>query len=136
MPDSNFKKKPSAYRLALVYKLLNDILFLLLIAYGAMLLAEGILPGLLSGYLSLTAMTVVLLVDLGLIVYLRNRIDYEETAGSRRNKKSGAIAFLMLFLCLGIISVLKFNIWEIMITLILSLAILYYYRTAFQSDAK
>lgn len=59
----------------IAYKLLVDILSLTMLVFAANLLAEGLAPGYLSGYLSFTKLTGVVFLLLVAIIYLGKRID-------------------------------------------------------------
>lgn len=107
-----------------LYKIFNDILVLLLLSYAMLLIAEGIMPGLISAYLSFTKLTLLLFAVLGSALYLGklNNIRFEF------NSKKTALFFgLIIFSILLIInSLLKFTWIEIGIITTASIVLLIY----------
>lgn len=106
------------------YKIFNDILVLLLVAFSLLLVSESVLPGMVSAYLSFTDVVFMLLSALGMIAYLGkiNGLSFEFD-----NKKTALLGGLMLFSILLIInSLLKFDWWEITIITIAAIFFLSY----------
>jgi hypothetical protein len=107
-----------------LYKILNDILLLLIISYAMLLISEGAMPGLVSAHLSFTRLTLIIFVILGMIIYLGkiNEINFKI-----ENKKTALFGGLVIFYAVLIInSLLKFAWWEIGVITIASVALLYY----------
>lgn len=107
-----------------LYKIFNDILVLLLLSYAMLLIAEGIMPGLISAYLSFTKLTLLLFAVLGSVLYLGklNNISFEF-----ENKKTALFYGLIIFSILLIInSLLKFTWIEIGIITTASIVLLIY----------
>lgn len=107
-----------------LYKILNDILVLLLISYAMLLVSEGIMPGLVGAYLSFTKLTLLVFAIMGAIIYLGklNNISFE-----LENKKTVLFYSLIIFSIILIInSLLKFTWIEIGIITIASLFLLYF----------
>ncbi len=107
-----------------LYKIFNDILVLLLLSYAMLLIAEGIMPGLVSAYLSFTRLTLLLFAVLGSVLYLGklNNISFEF-----ENKKTALFCGLIIFSILLIInSLLKFTWIEIGIITTASIVLLIY----------
>ncbi len=107
-----------------LYKIFNDILVLLLLSYAMLLIAEGIMPGLISAYLSFTRLTLLLFAVLGSVLYLGklNNISFEF-----ENKKTALLYGLIIFSILLIInSLLKFTWLEIGIITTASIVLLIY----------
>lgn len=107
-----------------LYKILNDILLILIVFFAMLLVSEGIMPGLVSAYMSFTRLTLIIFAVLGTAIYLGklNGIDFEFT-----DKKTALFCGLMIFSILLIVnSLLKFNWWEIGIITIGSIFLLSY----------
>ncbi len=107
-----------------LYKILNDILVLLLISYAMLLVSEGIMPGLVGAYLSFTKLTLLVFAIMGARIYLGklNKISFE-----LENKKTVLFYSLIIFSIILIInSLLKFTWIEIGIITIASLFLLYF----------
>lgn len=110
----------------LLYKIFNDTLFLLLIAYALLLIADSLIPGFISNLFSFTRMTLLVFANLGLVIYLGKRNGVSFSAPESKKNKLWLIFFLIFFLFLLIRALYKFSVWEIVIIVISSLAILYY----------
>jgi hypothetical protein len=112
-----------------LHKILGDILIVLLISFSLLLISEGLMPGLVSAYLSFTKLTVLVFAVVGGIIYLGklNEISFEIG-----NNKTALFGGLMLFsILLMINSLLKFTWWEIGIITIASIFLLIYLRKNF-----
>jgi hypothetical protein len=114
-----------------LYKIFNDILVLFLLSYAMLLIAEGIMPELVSAYLSFTRLTLLLFAVLGSVLYLGklNNISFEF-----ENKKTALLYGLIIFSILLIInSLLKFTWLEIGIITTASILLLFYsYKNFFK----
>jgi hypothetical protein len=106
------------------YKLLHDALFLLLIAFGGLLLADGILPGFIDPYLSLTKMVLVIFAICAAIFHIHKhkKLPVNE---SFKNKKM-LIGLIVFLTALIVNSLLRFDPWEILIITTATLLILFY----------
>lgn len=115
-----------------LYRILNDILILLLFSYAVLLVAEGAMPGLVSSYLSFTKITLTIFAVLGSIVYLGK---LNEISFKLNNKKTAIFCSLIAFSIILIInSLLKFAWWEITIITIVSIFLLYYLNKNFKES--
>jgi len=114
-----------------LYKILNDILLLLLVSYAMLLVSEGAMPGLISAHLSFTRLILVVFAILGIILYLGklNEISFE--MNSKKTALSGGLLIFAVILIIN--SLLKFAWWEIGIITIASVALLYYLYRNFLS---
>jgi hypothetical protein len=115
------------------YKLLSDALFLVLIALGGLLVADGILPEFFDAYLSFTKIIIIIFFICGAIFYIHN---YKKlpTSESSQSKK---LIFVMTFFLLALIvnSLLKFNPWEVLIISTTTLLIVFYlFKVIFEKD--
>ena len=121
---------------ALVYKILNDILALLLIALFLFLLAESILPGIISTHFSFLKLIMIILAVLGLIIFLGKQNNFQFSGLDKKNLLAGrqirliVITAIIFFLALAANSLFKFSPWEILIITPLSCFVLiYFYKT-------
>lgn len=109
-----------------LYKILNNILGLLLVSFALLLVSEGILPGMASVHLSFTKLTLIIFAVLGSIIYLGkiNEINFEFT-----NKKTVILYGLVILSVILIVnSMLKFAWWEITTITIASIFLSYYLK--------
>lgn len=116
------------------YKLLNDVLFLALIAFIGTIFVEATLPEIITSHISFTIMGIVIIITMISIAWIANRcqIDY----GKPGLRKSKSLPFLILaaFLLLGN-SMLKFDLWEnLSITIVMLFVIFLFYRQMFGSE--
>lgn len=124
------------YRLVLVYKLLFDALFLLLLVLAGLLAAEALIPGYLSGYLSFTKIIFLIFANLLLIFYFHKKIGTDEKIETQ--KKPGkyfsiGLAVFIVLLMAG--SLLKFSWLGIAIIISATLASFYYfYNIVFKNN--
>jgi hypothetical protein len=110
--------------LLVVYKLLYDLLLLLLLTFAAVLTAEGLLPGLISSKISFSKITIALLAVLAAIAYLGKNLNI--TYDKIRINKNKILPALILFSFLLIgNSLLKFTLWENFIITLITLFIFF-----------
>lgn len=118
----------------IAYKLLNEALLLLLLIYGLILIAEGILPGLITSHLSFMKLTFVIFANLGAIIYLGKKNDFMYAGFNIKHSKMVFILVALSFLLIGN-SLLKFNLLENLTITLVSLSIFYYfYKAIFSTD--
>lgn len=96
------------------YKLLHDALFLLLISFVAMLVAEGALPGIISSHVSFTRIVIAILLVLILIILIGKKFQLTYATPIIKKNKLLPVLVLFSFLLVGN-SLLKFALWENMI---------------------
>jgi uncharacterized membrane protein len=102
----------------IAYKLLHDFLALLLFTFAATLVAEGLLPGLISSKISFSKMTISIFLVLALIAYLGKNLNITYSRIKKSKNKYMPMIVFLSFLLIGN-SLLKFSLWEnILITLI------------------
>lgn len=119
----------------LVYKIFNDILSLLLVALFLFLLAESILPGIISSHLSFLKLILIIFIFWASIVFLGRKNNFQFSLSdkknllkSRRNRRIVIIA-IIFFLILITNSLFKFSPWEILVIAPLScFALIYFYK--------
>ena len=115
-----------------LYKILSDILALLLVSFALLLISEGIMPGLASAHLSFTRLSLIIFAVLGGVIYLGkiNEISFEFG-----NKKTALSCGLIVFAVILIVnSMLKFDWWEIAVITIVSIALLFFLYKNFLSE--
>jgi hypothetical protein len=114
----------------IIYKLGTDILFLLLIVFAMLLLSERVLPGFLSSTISFLRITIIIFINLGLLIYIGKKENYSFPGFSK--EKGKLFVFLAIFSAVLIAaSMLKFQVWEIIIITVLSLVALFYFFKIF-----
>ena len=98
----------------IAYKLLHDALFLLLMSFIAVLIAEGALPGIVSAHISFTRIVIAILLVLLLIILIGKKFQLTYATPIIKKNKLLPVLILFAFLLLGN-SLLKFALWENMI---------------------
>jgi len=117
--------------LLIIYKLLYDALFLLLISFIAMLIAEGALPGIVSSHISLTRVVIVILLVLLSIIWIGKKFQLTYAAPVIKKNKPLPVLILLAFLLMGN-SLLKFALWENMIITLTTLFLFFlFYQIIF-----
>lgn len=114
----------------LIYKVLELVTFLTLLVWAAALLAENILPGFISSYLSFLRLIILLSVLVIISAFLGKKLEIRHDL---KFKKQPAI--LLAIFCFGIIalSLMKFHYAEIIVITTVSLLITYYlYKVFFE----
>lgn len=118
----------------LTYKLLHDLLFLVLLTFAGILAADGLLPVLaISSRISLSKMVIFLALNLGAIVFLGKKLEikYKETKINRSKLLPALILFS--FLLIGN-ALLKFSFWEnVTITLVTLFIFFLFFELLFSS---
>ena len=95
----------------ILYKLLHDVLLLALLTFSGMLIAEGVLHGIISSHISFDRVAMFIFVILLCITWIGSK--FQITYPSPKIKRSKILPFLILisFLLIGN-SMLKFALWE------------------------
>ena len=116
------------------YKLLHDALFLLLISFVAMLIAEGVLPGIISSHISLLKITLAIFLVLGFLIFVGKNLSIAYSQQTvKKNRLLPALIFLA-FLLIGN-SLLKFAFWEnIIITLVVLFLFFLFYQSILENE--
>ncbi|EKD46952.1 MAG: hypothetical protein ACD_67C00003G0004 [uncultured bacterium] len=122
--------------LLVTYKLLHDALFLILLAFAGTLVADALLPGLITSKISFSKITLLLVLTVGAIVYLGKKLQI--TYPEKKLNKSKILPALILFSFLLIgNSLLKFTFWEnIVITLVTLFIFFLFFELIFSSEEK
>ena len=117
--------------LTLVYKLLHDALFILLFSFTAILVAEGLLPGLASSHLSPARVAIVLVSTLFGIATLGKKLDLTYPKIRLNQSRLLPILIVVSFLLIGN-SLLRFQLWQnILITLLTLFFFILFYHLLF-----
>ena len=107
------------------HKLLHDVIFLLLIVFALLLVAEGIAPGFVSAHLNTAKLAILIFAVLGLIIYSGKKLKIEFEAPRTANKKW--IIFLAIFSILLVTnSLIKFD-WEEIIIIVLATFLVFFF---------
>ena len=117
--DENFWK--------FVFKILHDILFLILILFFALLIAESALPGIFSAAISFTKIIFFIFSVLGIIYCLGIKKINLEDKGAFRINFAMKIIFLILITVFLANALLKFMIWQNIIITAVSVALFYFF---------
>lgn len=114
--------------MTLSYKLLHDVLFLLLLSFGGMLLAETILPGSLSDHISFTKLILAIFLAFGSIIYLRVKIKSEpaEVSDNKPEKKTYIYVLTAFIFILIAFTIRNFN-WAVLAVIIITTLFLLHY---------
>jgi len=121
MSSNNFFNKKN---LRIIYKLLHDILFILFVFFILTLIAEGLLPGIVSSRLGLYKIILLIFCIFFLIQLAFGKIG-DAPAGSFSNKKS---SYVLLFILAALIfnGMLNLGLPLNIFVLILALTVLYF----------
>ncbi len=132
--DSN--NNPNKYCwFVIFYKILNDILFLMLAVFFMALLADGAIPGFFSVHLSFTRITLLIFGIISLIILIQKKIKMETVYDIKQKNRS--IIWLAIFLIiLTINSLLKFSAWEIIVITLSTLFIFFFFYKIIFNDEK
>jgi hypothetical protein len=115
----------------LLYKLSCDTLFILLVFFVLVLIAEGLLPGIVSSHIGLYKIAIVICANIFSTLALRNHLPA---------KKEGPLNRYLLWIILGILLLLIFNslislpIFLSSSILILSGAMIFYIFKVFEEE--
>ncbi len=116
------------------YKLLHDALFLLLISFIAMLIAEGVLPGIISSHISLTKVALAIFLIIGATIFIGKNLNIAYQNLAIKKNKLLPVLILLAFLLVGN-SLMKFAFWEnIIITLVILFLFFLFYQLIFEND--
>jgi len=113
------KLKPN---LPIIYKLLNDFLFAILIFFVLVMMAEGILSGIISRYIPIYLIATIILLDIFFIALIGKILNL--SPAKNLNKKTTTLVLVVggLFV---LNSVLKFSLFLIPAIIAISLVFIY-----------
>lgn len=115
------------------YKLLNDLLLLQLLFFTGMLVAEGILPGFMSAYISLAKLALLVFANLLAVIMLGKKLSLAFRYGSIHKNKLVPFFVIFAFLLLGN-SMLRFELWENLVITVSTIVIFFlFYQLVFFS---
>lgn len=122
--------------LLLTYKLLHDALLLVLLSFAGILIADALLAGLITSKISFSKITIILVLIVGLIVYLGDKLQINYSSKKTNKGKLLPALILFSFLLIGN-SLLKFTFWEnIIITLVTLFIFFLFYELIFPPEKK
>jgi len=126
-----FKIQPTKNTWLIIYKLLNDLLFLLLIFFAFSLMADGLIPGIITSHISFLKITFLVALNL-LAIYAVGSFSQIQISPRQRKKKT-TIFLVVLAILLIFNSLIKLNLILAIFILLVSLAIGYLiYQSIFE----
>ena len=115
--------------IVIAYKLLTDVLFIMLAAFILAMLAEGALPGIIASHIGLSKIAMLIMLDVLLISFVMRIAEIPEK--NVANKKIAQ----MLFIVMGLLifnSLLQLNIFLAIFLSAIIFAAVYFLLKAFQ----
>ena len=128
LPKPQFNKI-NPIKLVIAYKLLHDVLFVLIIFFLGSMIAEGLLPNIISTHIGLYKILLAILLNILAINFLAMKTGLNP--GKFSNKKA-AIALLLVLAMLLFNSMLRINLALNLFILLIAAAIFYFlYKVLF-----
>jgi hypothetical protein len=120
----------------LTYKLLHDILFIVLLFLGGLLLADGVIPGFFSGYVGFTNIILAIAATILGIIFLgkRNELLFSKENYKKSLKRKFFVFILFLSTVLIINALFKFSWWEMIIGTAFAIVIFVYLLKVFTEE--
>lgn len=116
--------------LLIAYKLLHDLLALLLLTIAGIFVLDGLLPGLASSRISFGKIFLLLLANIYFIIFLGEKLQINYP--TKKINKHKILPFLILFAFLIIgNSLLLFTLWQNIIITLVTLFIFYLFHELF-----
>jgi hypothetical protein len=113
------RSKLSRNNLLIIYKLLNDLLFVEVIFFLSALIGEALLPGSITAHVGFSKILIFVGITVLAILYVGNKSDVS-LSQAKTNKKTASLLLFVLILFI-IASLIKISIY---LTIILTLSIL------------
>lgn len=110
----------------IIYKLLNNILVILLIFWGLALIGSGFLPEYISAQFSFLKLTLLLFAIIFIIHWLSEEFQINNIT-SKKNDKVLVILLTIFSALILALAILNFSLFPIIISIIATLAILFYF---------
>lgn len=110
------KISPSRETVLLTYKLLHDSLFILMFFFLSAIIAEGLLPGIISLHLALYNVAILILLNILCLSWLSKKCEIPATKA--KNKKMLYLFFLII-IALTLNAMMNLNLLFIFFTLLL-----------------
>jgi len=120
------KFKLSSTSWKIIYKLLNDLLFVLLIFLGFSLLTDGLITGLITKHISFLKIVLLIALDLIAIYKIGNLVNVSFQKQKRtflKNKTTIFLVIMAIFLIFN--SLIKLTLWLNFFVLSIALVIIY-----------
>jgi len=117
------KITPSKNFQTIVLKLLHDALFILVVLFFGLLVMESVLPGLIAGHIGLWIVASSILINIGLIGWLSEKLAIANSLKEAKTNKKEAFFILLIFFIFIFNGVLRID-WLLgaIISLLASLA--------------
>ena len=100
---------PTKNKLLIIYKLLADLLFLLLLFFSLVLIADGLIPGIVSSHISFLKIVLLITLNLGALYFVGSVA--EISLNEERPNKKTIVFIAMLALLLVSNGLLKLNLY-------------------------
>ena len=129
------KVLPNKEYLKIFFKLLHDMLFTSLVFFLLALIAEGILPGIITGHVEFSQIIIFIFIVIFAIYVLGNFLKISFTGDERRINKKTACLLLFVLVLLIFNSLLKLNIF-LNLLIVISIIFLGYftYKTLLEEN--
>lgn len=116
---------------SVIFKLANDLLFLLMAFFFVLIVADGILPGIISNYYDPAIVIILLLANILLIYFLEKKVSLN--IKPKINKKT-ALFMLIIIALLVSNAFFHLNIWLNLFLTLLSLLVGYFIYKVFTEE--
>jgi len=114
--------------LAIAYKLLNDLLFIALIFFFAAIIADGLIPGIISSHISFTRVILFVSLDLLFIYFLAGQAGISLKKSPINKKISAPTLFLLVLLIFNSLFKLNNIALNLFVTLLIGLSGYFIYK--------
>jgi len=114
--------------LAIAYKLLNDLFFIALIFLFAAIIADGLIPGIISSHISFTRVILFISLDLLFIYFLAGQAGISLKKSPINKKLSAPTLFLLVLLIFNSLFKLNNIALNLLITLLIGLSGYFIYK--------
>jgi hypothetical protein len=108
MALEQLRNKLSKNNLTVLYKLLNDLLFIEAIFFLLALIGEGLLPGIVTSHIGFSKILIAVGITILAILYIGNKADVQLNS-VKTNKKTAVLLIFVLILLL-FVSLIKINL--------------------------
>lgn len=119
--------------LSIIYKLLNDLLFVCLVFFFFMLVGESLLPGIISTRISFSIIIVIILLDMLSIRKLGSFLNIENKNKTNEKALLAGAVILVIFILNGLFKLFQFNIFLAILVFLTACLVGYYiYKLTFE----
>lgn len=119
----------------ILFKLLNEVFFVFSIFFILALMAEAVLPGLISSKINFTKMSLLIFLNFIALIYLGKKYDFEFKKIETKKGRIVLVSAILLLLIPVYFSLWGFGFWEIAVILPLTLFLFFYlYKIIFSEE--